>query len=181
MLIDELRLCNKIHYFGLGFIQIKIGPSLRYHFYTKLIEPTCEPEEIHNHRYNFTSTVLAGRLTQEVYWVNFLPHAVTGCWWSRQVSCDPAIQSPAEIRPVIARLLSIQGMAAGSVYSTAYQTYHKVEAEEGTITRVTTKERRTNLAEVVSTNRELRCPFSRAIPETRLWEIVAAKLEEAGL
>lgn len=59
--IDYLKKNHtKIHGFGLGFIQIKLGEVFRLHIYTKEIALTTQDEEIHNHRYDFKSTVLKG-------------------------------------------------------------------------------------------------------------------------
>src|SRR5271168_5571627 len=54
------------YWFGLGFIQLKLSDTERMHFWLPEI-PHPEREEIHNHRYDFTSTVLAGHLMHEVW------------------------------------------------------------------------------------------------------------------
>lgn len=55
---------DEIHYFGLGFIQIKIGKT-NFHFYTDkwgVVE-----DNIHTHKYSFKSKILKGSLTQFIY------------------------------------------------------------------------------------------------------------------
>lgn len=56
-----------IHFFGLGFVQVKLDFNIRMHFYHPNIAPIIHVEEIHNHRYDFISTILAGKLTQETF------------------------------------------------------------------------------------------------------------------
>ena len=64
--IDQLiKNYYKIHFFGLGFIQVKVSDSTRYHFYHK--DLPAFTDHPHNHRYNFTSTCLKGRLKHNLY------------------------------------------------------------------------------------------------------------------
>ena len=69
--IDWLKKnAESIHYFGLGFIQVKINFPNRIHFYTTQLDKTVQEEEIHNHRYNFKSQILKGRFTQTIFTAN---------------------------------------------------------------------------------------------------------------
>lgn len=81
--------CEKIHYFGLGFVQLKMkNPKIRYHFYNKELSRLTPTEEIHNHRYAFESRILAGELDQIIYNViKCGPDQATHTL--RPVSCDP--------------------------------------------------------------------------------------------
>src|SRR5579863_7289598 len=69
--IDDLRTKaasygTEPYWFGLGFIQLKLNDTARMHFWLPEI-PHPEREEIHNHRYDFSSIVLAGHLLHEVW------------------------------------------------------------------------------------------------------------------
>ena len=64
---DLKKNCTLIHYFGLGFIQIKLGKYHRLHIYTDTLPAITNEEDTHNHRYNFTSTILHGELLQELF------------------------------------------------------------------------------------------------------------------
>jgi hypothetical protein len=49
---DLKEKCKMIHYFGLGFIQIKIDDTYRLHFYTNKLPKILHEEEVHNYRNN---------------------------------------------------------------------------------------------------------------------------------
>ena len=56
------------HYFGLGFIQCKINNYERIHIYHPDLMPIVNiEEEVHNHRYDFESTILLGSITNKKY------------------------------------------------------------------------------------------------------------------
>jgi len=55
------------HYFGLGFIQIKLTPDLRVHFWHPELTATVAEEELHDHRYDFRSHVVHGSTTHQVF------------------------------------------------------------------------------------------------------------------
>ena len=57
--------CARIYYFGLGFIQVKLDDSFRVHYYTDKLPAITE--DIHNHRYDFTSEVVSGKLSTTIY------------------------------------------------------------------------------------------------------------------
>lgn len=56
----------KPYYFGLGFIQMKLNDRERIHFWHPKFQP-MEPEETHNHRYDFTSKILSGQIVHETW------------------------------------------------------------------------------------------------------------------
>lgn len=59
--------CTLIHYFGLGFVQLKLRDGRRMHFYTESLPAIVGDDDVHNHRYDFTSQVLSGYLVQHIY------------------------------------------------------------------------------------------------------------------
>ena len=62
--LKEILLKTNPQYFGLGFIQCKINQHERVHIYHPDLMPIVNiEEEIHNHRYDFESTILMGKLT----------------------------------------------------------------------------------------------------------------------
>lgn len=66
---------TKIHYWGLGFIQVKVGKDVNYHFFLEDLPVTFNSETPHNHMRDFYSTVLFGVLEETLYEVT----EGTGC------------------------------------------------------------------------------------------------------
>lgn len=58
---------TKIHYWGLGFIQVKVGEDVNYHFYIEELPATFNIETPHNHPRDFHSTILFGVLEETLY------------------------------------------------------------------------------------------------------------------
>ncbi|AXQ69990.1 hypothetical protein HOU03_gp278 [Caulobacter phage CcrSC] len=86
--------------FGLGFIQLKLTEHSRVHFWTG--EPNVPEDEIHDHRYDFTSEVIKGFIEHETF--DFRPlfagierlrlgESLDG-WTIENVSCDPNNPAP---------------------------------------------------------------------------------------
>jgi len=58
---------TRIHYWGLGFIQVRVGENVNYHFYSESIAPNFDTENPHNHAREFRSEILAGCLEEKRY------------------------------------------------------------------------------------------------------------------
>jgi hypothetical protein len=66
--IDHLRATGaRPHWFGLGFIQLKLTNNERMHFWHPDLQPIVPEEEIHDHRYDFESFVIKGELRHQIY------------------------------------------------------------------------------------------------------------------
>lgn len=127
------------HYFGLGFIQLKLDQERRLHFWTP-DWPTIpgNDSEIHNHRYAFASTVLKGALDQVVYAMGKL-HAipVEGAMEVMEVSC----QQGSEETPVLVGYATPSALVAhrietGGSYTLLPDDFHVANAVGDTITMV---------------------------------------------
>ncbi len=166
--------CKLIHYFGLGFIQLKVSDSRRYHFYTKELPPIVPEEDIHNHRYDFRSIILAGSLCQEIY--QLLPGDRYVC---EDESCKAEVKAPSKPSPCTIGLLSRHIYTAGSEYFIRHQTFHKVKAYGDCITQIDRTDYKKEYAQVVRPVNEIAvCPFSQKIEESRLWEIVGRMIDD---
>jgi hypothetical protein len=55
------------YYFGLGFIKCRLSDKHSMNFYDLELGATLPPEEVHDHRYDFVSTIVAGHLNTWVY------------------------------------------------------------------------------------------------------------------
>lgn len=163
--------CSKIHGFGLGFIQIKLDDTERVHVYTQRIKTTSQAEEIHNHRYDFTSYILKGCLGNKLYQVT--PDEA-GSFLLVNEACNPLVPKKIDQIKVQDPLLM------GEFISKEHQSYflqkdvfHQVSATEGTITLVrrgiVTKE---SAQVVFPAHQTSICPFSNTYSEEELWQIV---------
>lgn len=164
--------CEMIHYFGLGFIQVKLtshGTSIRrrMHFYHWKLPPITDGEEVHNHRYNFCSTILRGNFSQELYQI------VEGdSHLLEKESCKAGVEINEPGKPCGIASISSQVFSAGSSYCIDHKTFHKVQSRYA-VTMLTLGEVEKDFAEVVRPRMaEKVCPFSKNMPEGELWEFV---------
>lgn len=166
---------KKIHFFGLGFIQIKLSDSQRLHIYTDKLKGTVSEEDIHNHRYDFRSHILKGTLTQHMYSV---VGGFGGDYILTQESCNPDNKADKPLKFVVTILpLGSQTMVSGSTYSTDHSVFHRVQSTDA-ITLITRSEYKKEFADVViPKEQEPVCPFSANVSEEELWAIVKDRLE----
>jgi hypothetical protein len=172
--IDWLKANHQmVHYFGLGFIQLKMNHQDRLHFYTSELPPTVPEEDVHNHRYCFTSTILKGYFRQELFRV------VEGDTHLReQETCKEGVCAGST--PVSCSLLlaSSHLYAVGGQYFIDHDTFHRVEAQN-CITLLIRGEYKKELAEVIRLRGQVKvCPFSQKVPTERLWEIIESMVKE---
>jgi hypothetical protein len=127
------------HYFGLGFIQLKLDHERRLHFWTPDWSTIPGNDtEIHNHRYALASTVLKGALDQVVYAMGKLHSApVEGALEVVEVSCQPGDDQP----PVLIGYATPEALVAhrietGRSYTLLPDDFHIANAVGDTITLV---------------------------------------------
>lgn len=176
--------CQKIHFFGLGFIQIKISESSRWHFYSYKLPAYVEHP--HNHRYDFKSTIFRGEFSQVIYKVDF--HSLlssmddyipTHDLWD--VSCkegeEPKLAHAHRVYPIP---IFHVNLTAGDSYQIDKDTYHTFEPlvlGEG-ITIVERDRVLKDRAQVLQPQGQpLTCPFSQKYEEEYLWSIVEEMLK----
>lgn len=165
-----------MYYFGLGFIQLKIDDTYRLHFYSPELPPITE--DIHNHRYDFYSRILKGSLTNYRYSI-----ANGSDFIMSNESCNPDIDAPANKKFCNAALASQNTYTgdksyADKSYRVAHDEFHRVEATN-CITLLSRSDYKKEFAQVVvPRNKESVCPFSKQIPEKRLWEIIENMINE---
>lgn len=166
-----------IHSFGLGFIQIKLSDTLRVHVYCKEVVITTSPQDLHDHRYNFHSTILKGALTNEIYFL-----AEGGSFIMRKETCKASSRlASADLKPEFCsiKLLNKVFMAHGSSYFMEKDTIHRVEASR-CISLVKRDLPSKDLALVISSRSSLDyvCPFFIRVAESELWKIVKKELKD---
>jgi hypothetical protein len=159
----------KAHFFGLGFIQVKLNERQRLHFYDESIPAFVE--EPHDHRYGFVSNVLRGALTNRIFKLAAGDDHVVSYESCRQ-------NGPETPSGFGSGLVSVGSFTvrAGSGYYIDSETFHTVhpEFEHGPV--VTMVERELPFKEfarsVHRVGAEVVCPFSRPMPDDELWRVV---------
>lgn len=178
--IDDVTLeslknnCQKIHYFGLGFIQIKLTPEYRIHFYNKKLPAIIGDEDVHNHRYDFNSKIFAGSFHQEVFQLTDGDTHIL-----EQESCKEGESSQSVAKVCGIKQIMTQDFTVGSEYSVDADMFHRVAADFA-ITFLKRGEVKKEFADVVREKTALKvCPFSKKIPENELWDMVDEMLKQA--
>jgi hypothetical protein len=164
------------HYFGLGFIQLKIDDTLRLHFWHPALTATVPEEEMHDHRYNFTSRVLRGSTTHKIW--NFVEdengdHGLFNVSCKPGDSTEPAFLATGRVEPA-----GSYSMVEGSVYTFPHDQFHQIEATE-CITLVSrdavVKELATIVKPIASGHV---CPFALKLDKDYLWDLIAQLCED---
>lgn len=171
-------------YFGLGFIQLKLTLPQRMHFYHRDLSATVGDEEVHDHRYDFNSTVLKGKFNQTLYTFDELdPNrgALIGepsnepIFVMKTVSCDP--KNPAPLTSVLGTLRELYSAeyAAGSKYKIKRDTLHKVSGDHAItlLTGVNRGETDKDYATVVRfIDAPEVCPFESKFTVNQCWDLI---------
>lgn len=169
MLYDYLKAkAASIHFFGLGFIQIKMNdPKERYHFYVR--ELPLFVEEPHNHRYGFYSEILKGCLTMQIWeLIQGDTHllSLASCEEGAVVTYDTQVAFKKSLWCIYEK---------DSCYDISASVFHTVRSLGGsTITRITRHLPYETQTALVSrkVGEEKKCPFSQKENSDYLWELV---------
>jgi hypothetical protein len=168
--IDVLRRLGQPSWFGLGFIQLKLNDTHRMHFWHPSLTPDVPDDEIHDHRYNFSSTILLGRMHHETW--TFDPN-MFGSHEMVEVSCDPAapIVNPKKTLGA-PRLTGSYNLNTGSQYTFKINEFHKSKTTR-CISLLQRDPPEKEFARVIRPrgNPEI-CPFSNPKDPAQLWEII---------
>ncbi len=170
--LEDLRArCTSIHFFGLGFIQIKLGPLERVHVYHP--ELAAFVDEPHDHRYDFESTVLLGSLTNTTYQFVAVPDECPTDLRMLETSCSP--ENTADPKEAVVRLVgkSVAEVKAGESYVMGRDQFHTIATSPYCVTHL---RRSTPVKEYARVVRRVGaptvCPFSKNVDEEKLWEYV---------
>ena len=168
--IDKLKEnYQMIHFFVLGFVQLKIDNNLRYHFYHPELNLIVDEEEVHNHRYDFISTILAGSLTNILFDYNIDKN---GLYLLEKESCNQnkiLNKTPLEVNLF---KKSETTYYSNQSYTCLTNHYHKVKTDFA-ITRLYRGDIISDFANVIRrADKKSICPFSKPLSEKECWEIV---------
>jgi hypothetical protein len=160
-----------IHFFGLGFIQLKLTDNVRMHFYNEKLPPITSKEDIHNHRYDFRSQILVGELEQELFTiVDGDDHIL------EKESCKAGVEVQQEGKLCGIRTHSVHKYVRGSQYKLDHRTFHRVASPFAVslLTRGVTQQEFADVVRPVGSTKV--CPFSKKVDEAELWAIVEEML-----
>lgn len=161
-----------IHFFGLGFIQLKLNQEERLHFYHEDLPAFVD--QPHNHRYDFTSRVLKGCL-ENIIWKEAQKDPKAELSNLRYDSCtsDDNLEIP-EGRLTKRKIVSRFYTAEGSGYYMPKEVFHQVNPMvKPTITLLSRGPKVYEFATILEpVDFEPVCPFSGNLPEEELWDIV---------
>ncbi len=167
--IDWLWLNKQmVHYFGLGFIQLKLNQTERVHFYSQELMKTVGDEDVHNHRYNFVSEILKGSFSQKIFDVSENHHNYTH--YLRQESCQENLNNQNSPVPVNIELIFEQTLRQGEKYFMDHNTFHSVESLDA-VTFLTRGEYKKTLADVATPKgQDTVCPFSIKLSQEEIFD-----------
>lgn len=169
--IDALRKNHvRFYYFGLGFIQLKLDEKWRLHFYNSKLPGITE--DVHNHRYDFTSRILLGEITNYRYDVfKGDTHVINN------ESCNADIKAPRLEEPCHIEVETAYRYRPGSFYNMKDTSFHRVKADY-CITLLERTPRMKEFAQVITPKGQAPvCPFSKKVPEEEMWAIIEEMLK----
>lgn len=161
---------ERIYFFGLGFIQVKIDDTYRLHFY--IPELPSFVDHPHNHRYDFTSTILKGSFTNNIF------TEVSGSDFLIQEDSCAEGYTPSKLpRSANFKLAASATYHTGQSYFMNHETFHTVSAVD-CITLLKRSDYKKELAEVSTPSHQSKiCPFSCKMDESELWSYVEKALK----
>ena len=169
------RNATQIQFFGLGFVQVKMTPTTRYHFYHPSLPVITENP--HNHRTALTSQILKGILENRIWRLYPEDEAPADALYLKQraVACvrsDERLSLP-ESRYVHAKQIHLSQKAKGFAYYIDNTVHHQVfrVGARPCITHVTLSGKKCDFATVLSLKDEA-CPFSESMKPSELWALV---------
>ena len=161
------------HYFGLGFIQLKLDDTRRLHFWVPEW-PTIpgSESELHDHRYDFSSSVLKGAVEHDIFALGPV-HATAfeGCLELVHVTCKPGgAQEPQVVGYTQAVPIGTFEITAGCTYHLSQEAFHRAHSIGPTVTYVERSAVTRELARVVRTpGAAFTCPFSLTFSAEECW------------
>jgi hypothetical protein len=180
--IDWLRATEaEPHWFGLGFVQLKLNSEERLHFWHPDYCPTVSEDEVHDHRYTFNSDILKGSLTHYIF--DWEPATLMNPGLSHEmiyVSCEKDKPAPVKIQYGHLHDIGFQTLTVGSSYTFLQGRFHRTAIYEPTVTYVCREEPVTEFARVIRPiGSKSVCPFSNDMSTEELWDIINETLSSS--
>jgi hypothetical protein len=176
--LEKILMKTTPNFFGLGFIQCKINQSERIHFYHPKLIPTVNiEEEIHNHRYDFESTILMGQISNKKY--KFIETQDNPTHFLQNESCNEEVKAENET-PVFGTIVleSDDCVVQGQSYLMKFDEFHTFSTSK-CITHLKRSDYKQELAQVVRPlGSQIICPFSIKLSQDECWDIIKDCLRE---
>lgn len=175
MEIDTKKLrdmSRSIKEFGLGFIQVKITSIQYLNFYTDKVSKFVNAESPHNHQNHFNSTILCGKLTEQMYDVSINEcgeSAFCGCGDVDKIITEKYVYTKADQNVY----------HKGDKYFRHRTEFHSVEAENNTVTHIL-KISDLDIYDAIVIGEKSEVPPSK-YSEEGLWNIVDEIIKECQL
>lgn len=165
-----------IHFFGLGFIQLKINSSFRIHFYSPKLPSIIGDEDFHNHRYDFVSRILKGHFSQEI--AEIAERIDGNTHVMEDESCQKDNKIKTERKSCSIKTIEKNFFRQGEFYSLKHNQFHRVKNPiDNCITLLCRGKYQKEFAQVIRPIDVIGvCPFSKKIEEKELWEIIEEML-----
>jgi hypothetical protein len=168
-----IRNCGAVpHWFGLGFIQLKLNAKQRMHFWHPNHIRDTNEEEVHNHRYSYSSRIIIGEIVHET-WAYVPSPSGEGNIECIEVSCKP--DRHIEDKPLSIGSMTMDGhynLPAGTSYFFPASGFHRIKAKRA-VTVVCRGEIETENAMVLRRiGTPSFCPFSVKKTEAECWRII---------
>jgi hypothetical protein len=164
---------QRAYFFGLGFIQVVINQELRCHFYHPSLPGFLDPEEPHDHRYSFRSTVLGGSLLNNVWEIDEGDEYRVDYEICKPPGAEDVEAEPPDSFHAGARFMGRFLTESGSGYFMQRDVFHTVEPIGITVTLLERGPVQKEFARILrKEDAEPVCPYSKPIEEAKLWDIV---------
>ena len=164
--------CERIYYFGLGFIQVKIDDYTRYNFYhPELVPCFVNNESVHTHSYDYKSYILKGELVEKLYAIN---PTINSNRYFCKIDCCGGHEKLFKARTIVSNEFIHK---EGSNYCRFSDELHKVFVKEPTITKVVKGERSGYAFSFIPDEQETCTPFISDMSEEECWKVVEGILE----
>lgn len=170
--LESYKSLGTPHYFGLGFIQLKVNETERFHFYHPELMPILDEDEIHDHRYDFESMIIKGKLYNEIWDYNSIPFQDHGLF---EVSCkkEDAGKEPRLVREVEPYEVVSFSCSQGDSYKLKDFMFHRIKYPVPTITLLRRGPITKDYARVIKpVDSPAVCPFSKKMELDEIWDIV---------
>ena len=176
--IDQLRALNgRPHYMGLGVVKYPFRKNQSYHFYSDKAKVLVE--DIHEHRFSFTSNVIKGKLKNYIYDICGANPAST--LRVERGECAPDVK-----RDIIASNINLIELCTfvtepGQEYHIHYTTLHRIECLTTKVITLLNKElpfAQTTPRFITDTANPSVCAFSQPKPTSECWEIIEYTLND---
>ena len=166
---DILKSTGSIpHWFGLGFVQLKLNYKQRIHFWHPDFRPIVD--DVHNHRYSFTSQIIAGEMIHETWSYEPCNSGKTECL---AVSCQPGqMEEQHRISIGTATMHGRYTLTKGSKYFMTTKEFHRTFAKRAVTILCRGEIECDNALVLRNIGQPSVCPFSKDKSETECWEII---------